>query len=108
MIDIVIRLQCNNGDQPSAGWPVANIGRIKRGPRLGGLVRWGSTHKNINIIASNIIFKLELLGEVKGPSGSRLPVGVPSGLLTSSFAPFGRSGRVNQLGAGGTLSVTEQ
>ena len=31
--------------------------------------------------------------EVKGPSGPRLLVGGPSGLLTSSFAPFGRSGR---------------
>ena len=32
--------------------------------------------------------------EVKGPSGPRLLAGGPSGLLTSSFAPFGRSGRV--------------
>ena len=31
--------------------------------------------------------------EVKGPSGPRLLVGGPSGLLTSSFAPYGRSGR---------------
>ena len=32
--------------------------------------------------------------EVYGPSGPRLLAGGPSGLLTSSFAPFGRSGRV--------------
>ena len=31
---------------------------------------------------------------------ARLLVGGPSGLLTSSFAPFGRSGRVNQPGGG--------
>ena len=32
--------------------------------------------------------------EVQGPSGPRLLAGGPSGLLTLSFAPFGRSGRV--------------
>ena len=32
--------------------------------------------------------------EVLGPSGPRHLAGGPSGLLTSSFAPFGRSGRV--------------
>ena len=37
-----------------------------------------------------IIFQLE----VYGPSGPRLLAGGPSGLMTSSFAPFGRSGRV--------------
>ena len=31
--------------------------------------------------------------EVQGPSGPRLLAGGPSGLLTSSFTPFGRSGR---------------
>ena len=31
--------------------------------------------------------------EVQGPSGPRLLAGGPSGLLTSSFAPFGRSGQ---------------
>ena len=44
--------------------------------------------------------------EVEGPSGPRLLAGGPSGLLTSSLAPFGRSGCVTQ--GGGTLSVTEQ
>ena len=32
--------------------------------------------------------------EVWGPSGPQLRVGDPSGLFTSSFVPFGRSGRV--------------
>ena len=39
-------------------------------------------------------FSLFMLLEVKGPSGPRLLAGGPSGLLTSSFAPFGRSGHV--------------
>ena len=30
--------------------------------------------------------------ETKGPSGARLLAGGPLGLLTSSYAPFGRSG----------------
>ena len=39
----------------------------------------------------NMIYK-----KSRGPSGPRLPDGGPSGLFTSSFAPFGRSGRVTQ------------
>ena len=35
-----------------------------------------------------------LILEVLGPSEPRLLAGGPSGLLTSSFTPFGRSGRV--------------
>ena len=45
--------------------------------------------------------------EVQGPSGPRLLVGGPSGLLTSSFAPFGRSGGVTH-DAAEILSPTDQ
>ena len=45
---------------------------------------------HITTISISFITKLE----VQGPSGPRLLAGGPSGLLTSSFAPFGRSGRV--------------
>ena len=50
------------------------------------------THKNTNI-------------RYYRPSGPRLLAGGPSGLLTSSFAPFGRSGRVTHATVQSLVSV---
>ena len=38
--------------------------------------------------------KIYIYQKCRGPSGPRLLIGRPSVLLTSSFAPYGRSGRV--------------
>ena len=51
--------------------------------------------KRFNKVTINLSFYLiNIHKEVLGPSGPRFLAGGPSGLLTSSFAPFGRSGRV--------------
>ena len=48
---------------------------------------------NRSFVVSQFFFIIYWI-EVEGPSGPRLLAGGPSSLLTSSFAPFGRSGRV--------------
>ena len=46
---------------------------------------------------TNDVLVLYLVLEVLGPFGPQLLAGRPSGLLTLSFTPFWRSGRVAQV-----------